>query len=355
PPQDGAPAAVIGGAAVQVQTVGLAEAAAAGTDRWGQLTAAATGAATAAWQTCLAGLSVQAAARLHGLQQHPRVQVHRLWYGDCWLRDTAPLWGHDVTGGVAARCFAFNGWGQKFAIAGDAGLAGRIAAAAQLPWTASTMVLEGGGIDVDGEGRMLVSACLVDACHNPAMDKAAFEAALWTLGDALVVLWLEGALAGDHTDGHVDTLARFIAPGVAVCMQAPAGHVNAAVLQGVQATLRAGGAGGGRPLRVCTLPAPDPIEDRAGRMLPASYCNFYFGHSAVFVPQYGVPQDSAALACLAALLPTHPVVGVPALAILRGGGALHCITQQQPKACPAARVAAVRADRQDANADSVEA
>src|ERR1700687_2688545 len=154
------------------------------------------------------------------------------------------------------------------------------------------------------------------------------------LRDALgveTVLWLGDGLCNDHTDGHVDTLARFVAPGITVCMR-PAGRLdpNAKVLRAIDARLRSFKDARGRGLKVESVPSPGIVEDGAGHPMPASYVNFYIANTTVVVPAYGVPNDEAARAGVAKLSPSRRVLCVPARDLLEGGGAFHCITQQVP-------------------------
>jgi agmatine deiminase len=163
------------------------------------------------------------------------------------------------------------------------------------------------------------------------MPQAELEAGL---RDALGVdrcLWLDTGLRNDHTDGHVDTLARFVAPGVVVCMQ-PTGpdDPNRAALEAAARDLASFTDARGRRLEVVRIPSPGLVTDAGGAVMPASYVNFYVGDRAVVVPTYGAPADDAAVAGVAALFPLRRTVGIDARAVLGGGGAFHCISQQQP-------------------------
>jgi agmatine deiminase len=131
-------------------------------------------------------------------------------------------------------------------------------------------------------------------------------------------------LEHDHTDGHIDMVARFAAPDTVLCMKGTAGAPNAEVLDSIERTLRASG------LTVLELPAPSAIAAPGGTPLPASYCNFYIANEAVIVPTYGIPEDQAALGELGNAFPGRQVIGLPAVDLLWGGGAFHCVTQAQP-------------------------
>jgi agmatine deiminase len=259
-------------------------------------------------------------------------RFHRIPFGDIWLRDTAPVFLADENGARASVSFAFNGWGGKYVLPGDDGVSSRIAEASGLPAFRFPWVLEGGSVEVDGEGTCLTTRqCLLHPNRNPEMKEDAIEAGLRDALGVTPILWLGDGLCNDHTDGHVDTLARFVAPGVAVCMR-PAGDLdpNAKALRAVDARLRSFRDARGRHLDVKSVPSPGIVADGAGHPMPASYANFYIANSTVVVPAYGVPADESARAGIAELFPTRRVLSVPAKDLLEGGGAFHCITQQVP-------------------------
>lgn len=272
----------------------------------------------------------QAASALAGTE----ARFHRIAYGDIWLRDTAPIFLREPGGAVAAACFAFNGWGGKYVLPNDDRVAARVAEAAGLRTFRFPFVLEGGAVEPDGEGTLLTTRqCLLNPNRNRGMSQGAVEGALRDALGAERVLWLGEGLLNDHTDGHVDTLARFVAPGVVLCMR-PSGsdEPNRHALEQIARDLSAMTDARGRRLEVHRVPSPGAVRDADGRLLPASYVNFYIANRAVVVPTYGSPWDEAAVEQIAALFPQRRTVAVPALAILAGGGAFHCITQQQPHA-----------------------
>ncbi|HEX2686285.1 MAG TPA: agmatine deiminase family protein [Kofleriaceae bacterium] len=258
------------------------------------------------------------------------VRFHHLRYGDIWLRDTGPLF---VTrpGELSAVRFQFDGWGGKYVMEGDPEVAGQVIARTGVRGALFDFVLEGGAVEVDGEGTVLTTRqCLLGGGRNPGLDQHALEARLcWALG-ARHVVWLDRGLANDHTDGHIDTLARFVAPGVVACME-PAPHdPNREALDGILADLRAARSARGKPFEIVTAPSPGTVLDAAGSLMPASYMNFYIANTTVVVPTYGVRADDAAVAAIAAMFPTRRVVAVEGKPIVVGGGAFHCSTQQQP-------------------------
>ena len=244
--------------------------------------------------------------------------------GDVWLRDTAAMIigsGKDRRGAD----FAFNGWGGKYDLPGDDTIGARLAAEAGLPCSKHDWILEGGAIDGDGSGTVITTEqCLLNPNRNPGMDRAAVEAALAQDLGFERFIWLGEGLLNDHTDGHVDNLARFVAPGRVAIPTAAENDPNAAVYK--DAARRLADAG----LDIVTLPSPGEVV-RDGEIIPASYMNFYIGNAAVVVPLYGADNDEAAVEAIQALFPDREAVGLRADHVLTGGGSFHCISQQLPK------------------------
>lgn len=255
-------------------------------------------------------------------------------YGDIWLRDTGPIFVEEGGGRPAAAAFRFNGWGEKFRLGRDEEMALRIAAAAGARLTAFPMVAtEGGAIEVDGAGTAIVTRqSILNPNRNPGAREADIERCLEAALGVARVIWLDRGLAGDHTDGHVDNIARFIAPGVAVCMT-PSGRddPNREVLEDIRRDLERARDASGRRLDVLALPSPGRIESADGEIMPASYMNFVIGNTTVVMPQFGAASDREAVERLAAAIPDRHVIGLPAKHILTGGGAFHCATQQEPE------------------------
>jgi agmatine deiminase len=267
-----------------------------------------------------------------GLEAVHGVTFHRAAYGDVWTRDTAPIGLIGPGGALASVRFRFNGWGGKFEMPGDDTVGDTIAEHWPGERFRRPLVLEGGAIEVDGEGTLLTTeSCLLEPHRNPELDRAALEHELEAAFGVTRVLWLTRGLRHDHTDGHIDTLARFVAPGRVLCM-APSGSddPNRDALEAIAEDLARMEDARGRRLAIAQIPSPGFVPDDEGAPLPASYCNFYIGNRAVIVPTYGSPNDEAALRGLAELFPNHRVVGRSARAIISGGGAFHCMTQQVP-------------------------
>jgi agmatine deiminase len=250
-------------------------------------------------------------------------------FGDIWLRDTGPIF----TSPRHAAGFRFNGWGGKYELEGDDEVAAQVADAAGAELTCHDFVLEGGAIDHDGQGTVLTTRqCLLNPNRNPGWTQAAAETALATSLGARKVLWLGEGLRNDHTDGHVDNLARFIAPGVVACPIAygkgdPNAHVYDETAQLLSSMTDATGA----RLQVMRVPSPGRIDGEDRQPVPASHMNFLIANRAVIVPLYDHQRAGEfAMEALAHLFPDRAVVGLPSKAILTGGGSFHCISQQEP-------------------------
>ncbi|WP_411287669.1 agmatine deiminase family protein [Phenylobacterium sp.] len=252
-------------------------------------------------------------------------------FGDIWLRDTGPIFARGDAG-LEAQGFRFNGWGGKYRLEHDDTVAAQIAQASGVALTAHDFILEGGAIDHDGEGTVLTTGqCLLNPNRNPGWtDEKAQEALAQALG-ARKLLWLGEGLANDHTDGHVDNLARFVAPGVAVCPVAwGRGDPNAGAYDDAARRLAGFEDAAGRRLKVVRIPSPGWIEGPEGGALPASHMNFLIANRAVIVPIYEARPGEFAVQALETLFPDRQVIGLPSTAILTGGGSFHCITQQEP-------------------------
>jgi agmatine deiminase len=266
-----------------------------------------------------------ARARLDGVAG---IEIVRALFGDIWLRDTGPIFRSDGAGAG----FRFNGWGGKYVLEGDDQVAAQIAAASGAPLLAHDYVLEGGAVEHDGMGTLLTTAqCLLNPNRNPGWTREAAEAALAGALGARKVLWLGEGLRNDHTDGHVDNLARFVAPGVVVCPIAWGRADPNANLYDETARLlgQMTDARGGR-LQVMRLPSPGWIDGDGGPA-PASHMNFVIANGAVIVPLYEDSRAGAfAVEAVQSLFPERRAIGLPSTAILTGGGSFHCITQQEP-------------------------
>jgi agmatine deiminase len=244
-------------------------------------------------------------------------------FGDIWLRDTGPV----VLGTGRERLalgFGFNGWGGKYELEGDQDIGERLTRRASLPFSRADWILEGGAIEGDGSGTVLTTEqCLLNSNRNAPSREETEQRLLDDLGFERVV-WFGSGLMNDHTDGHVDNLARFVAPGRVAIPTAAKDDPNEAVFKNAARRL------GDAHLDIVTLPSPGRITDEDGDVMPASYMNFYVGNAVVVVPQYGAPNDQAAVDVVQALFPDRIAIGLRADHILTGGGSFHCISQQVP-------------------------
>lgn len=276
--------------------------------------------------------SVEAHARalLGGV---PNVRMTQVPYGDAWTRDTAPIVTVDSAGRGATLRFRFNGWGNKYEMPGDATVGDAIVQAIAMRPFRYGEVLEGGAIDVDGEGTLLTTEqCLFEPNRNPAMDRAALERFLEEAFGVSKVVWVRRGIVNDHTDGHIDTIVRFTAPGRVVAMEPRTNDdPHADAMHAILDDLREATDAKGRPLDIVHLPSPGRILDHEGEILPASYCNFYVANRCVVVPTYGSPRDDEAVSILAREFPRHRVIGLSSKVLITGGGSFHCMTQQEPE------------------------
>ncbi|MBK6800172.1 MAG: agmatine deiminase family protein [Novosphingobium sp.] len=252
------------------------------------------------------------------------VKLEMRRYGDVWLRDTGPLVVQDGQRQIARR-FGFNGWGGKYLMDGDQEIGAELAGSAGLPVETCDWVLEGGALDGDGTGLVVTTEqCLLNPNRNPHLTRANIEARLARDLGYDRVLWLGDGLINDHTDGHVDNLARFVAPGVLALPRATgADDPNAAIYADAKARAEAFG------VTVREVPSPGRVETD-GRIEPASYMNFAITSKLVVVPTSGTAHDADGVAAVAELFPDREVVGILADAVLAGGGSFHCASQQMP-------------------------
>lgn len=252
-------------------------------------------------------------------------EIHRVPSGDIWLRDTGPLFGL-VAGVPSALTFGFNGWGGKYVMDGDTGTAAALCEVETVAAKPQDFVLEGGAVEQDGAGVLLTTRqCLLNENRNPGWTEDIADTALKEAFGAQRIIWLEDGLAGDHTDGHIDNIARFVAPGHVLCQTASGSDdPNAEVLAEIETALRATG------LEVSTLPSPGRVQDEAGNALPASHMNFLVTNGAVLMPAFENEFSAEAASVLTGLFPGRDVLVLPARHILSGGGAFHCMTQQVP-------------------------
>jgi agmatine deiminase len=275
-----------------------------------------------------------------------RVELVRIPTDRSWTRDTCPLFVKNGKGRVAMTNWRFNGWAKYPNHKKDDAINDRLVTRLKMTQWAPTVkidgkpwrvVLEGGSVDVDGQGTILTTEeCLLSPiqARNPGMSREEIERVLCEHLGARKVLWLGNGIAGDDTHGHVDDLARFVdARTVVIASEDDPADANFGALRDNYERLRRMTNADGERLRVEKLPMPAPVV-LDGVRLPASYANFYVGNAAVLVPTFNDPHDREALAILARLFPTRMVVGIHAVDLVWGLGTLHCMTQQQPAGTP---------------------
>ncbi|MGB8364980.1 MAG: agmatine/peptidylarginine deiminase [Rhizomicrobium sp.] len=263
-----------------------------------------------------------------------KVSVFEVALDDSWARDMGPtflLGPHGARAGVAWR---FNAWGNKYhPYTDDAALAGRIMAQAGVRAYRAPLVCEGGAIHVDGEGTLITTEqCLLNPNRNPHLDRQQVEERLALFTGARRVIWLGEGFSDEETDGHVDNIACFAAPG-RVIVGVPASRTHPDYEPVCEAIRRLGEArdAEGRRLDVVEILQPRKKRtDARGRALAASYVNFYFANGGVVMPSFDDPNDEKARETIAECFPGRDILQIDALDIVEGGGGIHCITQQEP-------------------------
>ena len=280
------------------------------------------------------GDSVMHSARLW-VGDHPRVRLHAICTNDAWCRDYGPIF-LQPTGQAAPALidWGYNAWGNKYPpFDYDNAVPKQIA-----KWTGHDrfcpgIVLEGGSIEGNGSGLLLTTEqCLLNPNRNPGRSRQQIEQVLHDYLGVRKTIWLNGGeMAGDDTDGHIDQLARFVDPQtVVVAVEEDPSDENYGPLQENYVLLQTATDLQGRRLQVVPLPMPRP-KFQDGQRLPASYCNFYVANGICVVPQFDDSADAEAVAILQSLLPERRVIGLPALDLVFGLGAFHCLSQQQPR------------------------
>ena len=260
------------------------------------------------------------------------VTFHPVPLNDVWFRDNGPTFVVDADESVALTDWRFDAWGGKYAWRRDDRVPAAVAEALNVRRFAFPYVMEGGAIEMGDDGTVITTrSCLLDARRNPGLDEAAYERLLREGLGATRLVWLDGGLVDDHTDGHVDTIVRFADERTIVCTIADDDDPdNAQALADNREVLASLRRPDGTPYRIVDLPLPKDRSKRGGVRSPRTYANFYVGNGFVVVPVYADPRDGEALEILAPLFPGREVVGLPATALVTGGGAFHCVTQQQP-------------------------
>ncbi len=279
--------------------------------------------------------SARKALRRSGVDPERNVSFHRIPTDDAWVRDHGPIFlvrdGSDGRERALAD-FRFDNWGGKYpGCARDDAVPRAVAKVLGLPRFEADFVLEGGSVDGDGAGSVLTTeSCLLNPNRGPDRDRDTMERRLADWLGAERVLWLAGGIEGDDTDGHVDDVARFVAPGTVVAaVGREVSHPDHATLAENRRRLAGMSDARGARLVVVELPLPPRLVVE-GAVCPASYVNFYLANRLALVPVFDAPSDARALAILGELLPGREIVGIPCADLVTGLGAIHCLTQQEP-------------------------
>lgn len=263
----------------------------------------------------------------------PGISILPMPHDDSWTRDTGPSFVATAGGSIAGVAWRFDGWGGLYPDhQADAAMANRILDHAGMARIDAPLVLEGGGVHVDGEGTALVcTASILDPRRNPDLRQQDAEAMLRRYLGIEKVIWLPRGLQDDETGGHIDNLACFARPGTVIAATGEDKHdPDYSTLAETLDVLRAATDAHGRSLDVITLPQPGARRRHDGRRLVMSYINFYLANGALIMPAFEDATDKAAHRTLATLFPDRSIVEIDALPLLEGGGGIHSITLPQP-------------------------
>jgi len=259
------------------------------------------------------------------------ITLHRADMDDVWYRDNGPIFVHDKNQNIIPIKWNFNAWGEKYPYHKDNKLAFKTCEILKSDHVASDMVLEGGAVDVNGHGLALTTQqCLLNPNRNKNFSLEEIESYLFQYLGIEHCIWLHNGLANDHTDGHIDTIARFINKNTVLCTYTEDStdenflsmEENYKILNEASQKYH---------FNIVKIPLPQNKLFLNGLSLPSTYANFYMSQEFVIMPTYSDPNDSVALAILKSAFPKHEVVGSPSKHIISGGGSFHCLTQQQPK------------------------
>ncbi len=280
-------------------------------------------------------VSVLFAHSCHPELRRERIILHKIPTNDAWCRDHGPNFVFHLNEGKSEKVIMnwnFNAWGRKYpAFQDDNAVPATIAALQQVPIVTPGIVLEGGSIDVNGNGLLLTSeACLLNPNRNPSMSREQIEQELGRYLGIKKVLWLGEGIIGDDTDGHVDDMSRFVNENTIVtAVEERIDDDNYVALQENYERLKQFTDLEGKPLNIVALPMPSPVIYDDFR-LPASYANFYIANTVVLVPTYRCAQDEKAIQILQRFFPERRVVGIDCTDLIWGLGAIHCITHEEP-------------------------
>lgn len=275
------------------------------------------------------------------------IHCHKIKTIDSWIRDYGPnflvsnklQFVRQAEQPLAYNDWIFNAWGNKYEeLKQDNSIPARLESLLNVPRFEPGIVMEGGSIEVNGAGCMLTTEqCLLNPNRNPQLSKAEIEQYLKNYLGVAKVLWLGEGIVGDDTDGHIDDIARFVAPNVIVCaVEEDTEDANYELLQDNLLRLQRMTDANDRPFEIVTLPMPGVVggestDSRNLDRLPASYANFYIANNVVLAPVFGHANDARALVTLQRLFTDRRVVGINCEPLVWGMGTIHCVTQQQPE------------------------
>lgn len=267
------------------------------------------------------------------------IMLHLFPTNDAWCRDHGAIFivsdspDAPAPAPVAATHWGYNAWGGKYPrYERDVQIPRLMAEALGVPRFEAGMILEGGSIDVNGEGLLLTTeSCLLNPNRNPHLSREQIEQRLRDFLGVEAIYWLGDGIVGDDTDGHVDDLTRFVGPRTIVtAVEADPEDVNYRALSENLRRLKEMRTPDGQPFEIVELPMPRPVVYQGNR-LPASYANFYIANTSIILPVFGCDRDDAAREIVGSLFPDREIVGIDCTDIVWGLGACHCLTQQVPR------------------------
>jgi agmatine deiminase len=263
-----------------------------------------------------------------------KVQYFEHATADVWVRDYGPIYlSHSESGEPLISDWQYNGWGGKYPFEQDNKIPGHITQSQGLQRVEESLVLEGGSLETNGIGDLLVTKdCLLNSNRNPTHSQTEIEVALIEGLGVKKVHWLNGCIEGDDTDGHIDNLVRFFNPrGLLVASAPNSNDANQLVLNRLKRECEDLILTTGHSPEIISLPLPDPVY-HLGQRLPMSYLNYFIGNGAVFVPSYGQPvPDAAAIDIIGSVFSEREIIPIDCQNLILEGGALHCLTQQVPQ------------------------
>jgi len=264
-------------------------------------------------------------------KNNSKVTIHNVLLNDIWFRDNGPIFIKQDKN-VSFVKWQFNAWGQKFKWDLDTIAPNYVAQYLNAPFFETSVVMEGGSLDVNGNGVALTTKqCLLSKMRNPNLTQIDIEQYLKSYLGINKLIWLENGLEGDHTDGHIDTIVRFVnANTIVYSIAEDQNDLNYVTMKQNLEILKKATDVSGNFFNLVPLILPKNKMKIEGKRLPCTYANFYIGNGFVVVPTYDDPNDANALKTLETVFPEHKVIGLKSKYIISGGGSFHCVTQQQP-------------------------